>query len=70
MLKARSKEDYVAAVRVLVTGFDLRPLHGADAIRSAPVDCLLDSIQHPRKTPIYGYQPPTWWRASATFTGG
>lgn len=61
MLNARTKEDYVAAVRVLdrllISGaYIAMTQHNARqhlAYRSY--------LQHPEKTPLAGYQLPVWW---------
>jgi len=62
MLKARSKEDYVAAVRVLdrllISGHYMVPMQYDPRQWIA----YWTYLEHPRKTPIYGYQLPTWWR--------
>ena len=61
MLKARSKEDYVAAVRVLdrllISGHYMVPMQYDPRQWIA----YWTYLEHPRKTPIYGYQLPTWW---------
>ena len=62
MLKARSKEDYVAAVRaldrLLISGHYMVPMQYDPRQWIA----YWTYLEHPRKTPIYGYQLPTWWR--------
>jgi peptide/nickel transport system substrate-binding protein len=62
MLKAREREDFVAATRaldrVLMSGFYLVPLYhlpGQWVARWSP-------IQHPAVTSLSGYLPETWWR--------
>lgn len=64
MLKAETQEDFVAAVRaldrVLISGHYLVPLFHVDEQWVAH----WARIRHPAKTPIYGYQFPTWWAAS------
>jgi peptide/nickel transport system substrate-binding protein len=62
MLNARAKDDYVAAVRVLdrllISGFYMVPFqHDTDQWIA-----YWTYLDHPKKTPIYGYQLPTWWR--------
>ncbi|MER9942975.1 extracellular solute-binding protein [Mesorhizobium sp. M0092] len=62
MLRARSKEDYVAAVRVLdrllISGNYMVPTQHNNRQWLA----YWNYLEHPQKTPIYGYQLPTWWR--------
>ncbi|MER8788273.1 extracellular solute-binding protein [Mesorhizobium sp. M0983] len=62
MLRARSKEDYVAAVRVLdrllISGNYMVPTQHNNRQWLA----YWKYLEHPQKTPIYGYQLPTWWR--------
>ncbi|ANT51866.1 extracellular solute-binding protein [Mesorhizobium amorphae] len=62
MLRARSKEDYVAAVRVLdrllISGNYMVPMQHNDQQWIA----YWNYLEHPQKTPIFGYQLPTWWR--------
>ncbi|MER8802382.1 extracellular solute-binding protein [Mesorhizobium sp. M0998] len=62
MLRARSKEDYVAAVRVLdrllISGNYMVPTQHNNQQWLA----YWNYLEHPQKTPIYGYQLPTWWR--------
>jgi len=62
MLNARTKEDYVAAVRVLdrllISGAYMVPMqHNAGQWIA-----YWNYLEHPQKTPIFGYQLPTWWR--------
>ena len=62
MLRAESHEDFVAAVRaldrVLISGSYVVPLF------HAPGDWVARwaHIEHPAKTPLFGYLPETWWR--------
>ncbi|MER9667368.1 extracellular solute-binding protein [Mesorhizobium sp. M0203] len=62
MLRARSKEDYVAAVRVLdrllISGNYMVPTQHNNQQWLA----YWNYLEHPQKTPMYGYQLPTWWR--------
>lgn len=62
MLRARSKEDYVAAVRVLdrllISGNYMVPTQHNNQQWLA----YWNYLEHLQKTPIYGYQLPTWWR--------
>ena len=62
MLKAREREDFVAAVRaldrVLMSGFYLVPLYHLPGQWMA----RWSSIQHPANTSLSGYLPETWWR--------
>ncbi|MER9486801.1 extracellular solute-binding protein [Mesorhizobium sp. M0563] len=62
MLRARSKEDHVAAVRVLdrllISGNYMVPTQHNNRQWLA----YWNYLEHPQKTPIYGYQWPTWWR--------
>jgi peptide/nickel transport system substrate-binding protein len=65
MLKARSKEDFEAAVRaydrMLIAGHYLVPLyHVADqwVARHKHID-------YPKALPLYGYQLNTWWDKTA-----
>ena len=61
ILKAETQDDFVAAVRaldrVLISGHYVVPLFHVDAQWVAH----WARIRHPAKTPIYGYQLPTWW---------
>jgi peptide/nickel transport system substrate-binding protein len=66
IVNAESREDLVAAVRVLdrllISGFYVVPLFHLPEewlARWAP-------IQHPAVTPLTGYRPETWWRQSQT----
>ncbi|KAA3449868.1 ABC transporter substrate-binding protein [Mesorhizobium sp. SARCC-RB16n] len=62
MLNARTKEDYVAAVRVLdrllISGYYIVPMQ----YNTQQWLAYWNYLEHPRKTPIFGYQLPTWWR--------
>ncbi|MBZ9740564.1 MULTISPECIES: extracellular solute-binding protein [unclassified Mesorhizobium] len=62
MLRARSKEDYVAAVRVLdrllISGNYMVPTQ----YNTQQWIAYWSYLEHPKKTPIFGYQLPTWWR--------
>lgn len=62
MLNARDKESYVAAVRaldrLLISGGYIVPMqHNTEQWLA-----YWSYLDHPEKTPIYGYQLPTWWR--------
>ncbi|WP_457936981.1 extracellular solute-binding protein [Mesorhizobium sp. 10J20-29] len=63
MVQARGKAEFESAVRaldrVLLSGYYVVPLY------HQPDQWLArwKHIEHPDKTPIYGYQLPTWWRA-------
>ena len=61
MLNARTKDDYVAAVRVLdrllISGNYIVPMqHNAEQWIA-----YWNTLQHPEKTSLFGYQLPTWW---------
>ncbi len=62
MLEARSREDFVAAVRaldrVLISGFYVVPLF------HLPTQWVAHwaAIRHPAVTSLSGYLPETWWR--------
>jgi peptide/nickel transport system substrate-binding protein len=62
MLKAVSREDFVAATRaldrVLLTGFYVIPLY------HLPVQWVArwTKVKHPRRTSLFGYLPETWWQ--------
>jgi len=62
MLRAREREDFVAAVRaldrVLMSGFYLVPLYHLPEQWVA----RWSYIQHPAVTSLSGYLPETWWR--------
>jgi peptide/nickel transport system substrate-binding protein len=63
MLAARSRDDFVAAVRaldrVLMSGFYVVPLFHLPQQWVA----RWAYIQHPAATSLFGYLPETWWRA-------
>ncbi|NDW05442.1 extracellular solute-binding protein [Jiella pacifica] len=63
IVTARSREDFVAAVRaydrVLISGHYVVPLFHLPEQRLA----RWAFIKHPETTPLYGYQLPTFWRA-------
>jgi peptide/nickel transport system substrate-binding protein len=65
MLKARSQEDFVSAVRafdrVLISGYYVVPLYYLPGQRVA----YRSQLEQPEVTPIYGYQLPTWWDKNA-----
>lgn len=65
MLNARARDDYVAAVRVLdrllISGNYMVPLQH----NSEQWIAHWNYLEHPEKTPIYGYQLPTWWRKAS-----
>ena len=62
MLNARGKEDYVAAVRaldrLLISGAYMVPMQHNTKQSVA----YWAYLEHPDKTPIFGFQLPTWWR--------
>ena len=62
MLNARTKEDYVAAVRVLdrllISGNYMVPMQ----FNTQQWLAYWNYLEHPQKTPIFGYQLPAWWR--------
>lgn len=62
MLNAQTKEDYVAAVRVLdrllISGNYIVPMQ----YNSQQWLAYWAYLEHPQKTPIFGNQKPTWWR--------
>ncbi|AJY48282.1 extracellular solute-binding protein [Martelella endophytica] len=64
MLAARSTEDFTDSVRaldrLLVNGHYVLPLYHRDGQWVA----RWQHIAHPEKTPVYGYQFPTWWDES------
>lgn len=64
LLKAKSREDFVTAVRaydrVLLSGFYVVPLYHLAEQRIA----RWKSVERPQTVSIYGYQLPTWWRAA------
>lgn len=63
MLAARSRADFVSAVRaldrILISGDYYIPLY------HLPYQWVArwSRIEHPEKTALYGYQLPAWWRA-------
>lgn len=63
LLRVRTKEDFVAAVRaydrVLLNGAYVIPLYHRDEQWVAH----WKRIEHPEDVPIYGYQLQTWWAA-------
>jgi len=62
MLNARAKDDYVAAVRVLdrllISGNYIVPMQ----YNTQQWLAYWGYLEHPQKTPIFGYQLPAWWR--------
>ncbi len=65
MLAARSREDYVAAVRaldrVLISGAYMVPMqHNTEQWVA-----YWNRLRHPEHTSLYGYQLSTWWSAGA-----
>ena len=64
LVKARSREDFVTAVRaydrVLISGAYVVPLYH----RPEQWVARWKHIEHPDKTPVYGYQLPAWWRTA------
>jgi peptide/nickel transport system substrate-binding protein len=62
LLKAKSREDFVAAVRALdralISGFYVIPLFHLPAQWVA----RWETIGRPATTSLYGYLPETWWR--------
>jgi peptide/nickel transport system substrate-binding protein len=63
LLAARSREDFVTAVRaydrVLLSGAYVVPLYNPQPNRWV---ARWDYIRHPEAAPLYGAQFPTWWR--------
>jgi peptide/nickel transport system substrate-binding protein len=62
LLQARSREQFVSAVRaldrVLISGFYIVPLfHATDQWVAR-----WTRVQHPTGTSLYGYLPETWWQ--------
>ncbi|PWL18985.1 ABC transporter substrate-binding protein [Falsochrobactrum shanghaiense] len=61
MLEARSRDDFISAVRaldrILISGDYYIPLY------HLPQQWVVrwDRIGHPDRTSLYGYQLPTWW---------
>jgi peptide/nickel transport system substrate-binding protein len=66
LLKARSRDEFVSAVRaldrVLISGFYVVPLFHPPEQWVA----RWNYIQHPSTTSLYGYLPETWWREPPT----
>jgi peptide/nickel transport system substrate-binding protein len=66
LLKARSRDEFVSAVRaldrVLISGFYVVPLFHPPEQWVA----RWNYIQHPSATSLYGYLPETWWREPPT----
>lgn len=64
MLAARTREDFISAVRaldrVLISGDYYIPLYHLPNLWVA----RWNRIGHPEKTSLYGYQLPTWWRSN------
>jgi peptide/nickel transport system substrate-binding protein len=64
LLKAREREDFIAAVRaldrLLMSGFYLVPLFHLPEQWVA----RWTTIAHPDETSLFGYLPETWWRQS------
>ncbi|MCC2687568.1 MAG: transporter substrate-binding protein [Rhizobiaceae bacterium] len=62
MVRARERDEFVTAVRaldrLLLSGFYVVPLYH----RPEQWVARWARINHPGKTPVYGYQLPTWWR--------
>lgn len=62
MLNARAKDDYVAAVRVL----DRLLISGAYMVTMQHAAgqwiAYWTYLEHPDRTPLFGYQLATWWR--------
>jgi peptide/nickel transport system substrate-binding protein len=62
LLRAREREDFVAAVRaldrVLMSGFYVVPLFHLPAQWVA----RWNTVAHPKETSLFGYLPETWWR--------
>jgi peptide/nickel transport system substrate-binding protein len=61
MLRAREDEDYVAAVRaldrLLISGAYVAPTQ----YNPRQYLAYWTTIEHPQRTPLYGYQLPAWW---------
>ena len=70
LLKARSQEDFVTAVRaydrLLLSGAYVVPLY----FQPDQWVARWAGIKHPDATPIYGYQLPAWWRDRPTRSTG
>jgi peptide/nickel transport system substrate-binding protein len=66
LLRARSREDFVSAVRALdrtlISGFYVVPLFHLPEQWVA----RWSQIEHPKTTPLFGYLPETWWRKPET----
>jgi peptide/nickel transport system substrate-binding protein len=66
LLQARSRPDFVSAVRaldrVLISGFYVVPLFHLPEQWVA----RWSAIQHPAATSLFGYLPETWWRKPST----
>jgi peptide/nickel transport system substrate-binding protein len=62
MLKARNRDDFVAAVRaldrILMSGFFTVPLYHLPDQWVA----RWTTVAHPAETSLFGYLPETWWR--------
>jgi peptide/nickel transport system substrate-binding protein len=62
MLNARNREDYVAAVRVLdrllISGNYVVPMQH----NTQQWIAYWNYLEHPQKTPLSGYELPSWWR--------
>jgi peptide/nickel transport system substrate-binding protein len=62
LLKARSQEEFVTAVRaydrLLISGAYVVPLY----YQPDQWVAYWADLKHPDTTPIYGYQLPAWWR--------
>lgn len=62
MLNARTKEDFVAAVRVLdrllISGNYMVPMQ----YNPEQWVAYWTYLEHPKVTPLFGYQLPVWWR--------
>ncbi len=62
MLNARTKEDFVAAVRVLdrllISGNYMVPMQ----YNPDQWVAYWTYLEHPKVTPLFGYQLPVWWR--------
>ncbi|MEP9371315.1 extracellular solute-binding protein [Mesorhizobium sp. KR1-2] len=61
MLNARDKDAYVAAVRaldrLLISSAYMVPMH----FDNRQYVSSWNYLAHPAKTPVFGYQLPTWW---------
>lgn len=61
MLNAPDKDAYVAAVRaldrLLISGAYMVPMH----FNNRQFLAYWNYLAHPARTPIFGYQLPTWW---------